>query len=95
MAFKNGMNQKDAIIILKSALIEFALPLYTKELLCAIKKDDVKFAELLNRLSINSLTEDARKTIQQCQMKTNAGNYQFISPHLFVENYYMQGSMKQ
>ena len=53
------------------------------------QKDDVKFAQLLNRLRTNSLSLDDRKILKQCEIDPSAENYQLKSPHLFAENYFM------
>ncbi|XP_053391621.1 uncharacterized protein LOC128554361 [Mercenaria mercenaria] len=53
------------------------------------QKDDLKFAELLNRLRSNCLTDDDKVVLKQCEINTDAQNYQKDSPHLFAENYYM------
>ncbi|XP_060603545.1 uncharacterized protein LOC132756482 [Ruditapes philippinarum] len=53
------------------------------------QKDDLPFADLLNRLRINSLTTEDKMVLKGCEVESSAKNYQVNSPHLFAENYYM------
>ena len=50
------------------------------------QKDDLRFAELLNRLRHNDLTEDDKKVIQSCQINIQVPDYPLLAPHLFIEN---------
>ncbi|MCG7875518.1 MAG: AAA family ATPase [Candidatus Thiodiazotropha endolucinida] len=53
------------------------------------QKDDLEFAEMLNRLRINALTPEDKTRFKQCEVSTNDIEYQKNAPHLFAENYFM------
>ncbi|XP_053376955.1 uncharacterized protein LOC123529214 [Mercenaria mercenaria] len=54
------------------------------------QKDDLEFAELLNRLRVNALTTEDKTRLKQCQVsRTNDNKYRKNAPHLFAENYFM------
>ena len=53
------------------------------------QKDDLEFAELLNRLRTNSLTDKDKARLKQCEVKSTDDNYDKNAPHLFAENYFM------
>ena len=53
------------------------------------QKDDLNFAQLLNRLRHNALTEEDKNNLKRCEVVNTALHYQKNSPHLFAENYFM------
>ena len=53
------------------------------------QKDDMEFAELLNRLRQNSLTDEDWVKLRKCEKKNCDPDYQLNAPHLFAENYFM------
>ncbi|XP_060561861.1 uncharacterized protein LOC132721554 [Ruditapes philippinarum] len=53
------------------------------------QKDDSEFAELLNRLRHNKLTDNDKKQIQQCHIDQNSVTYPHNAPHIFAENSFM------
>jgi hypothetical protein len=53
------------------------------------QKDDLEFAELLNRLRVNELTAEDKTRLKQCEITINDNEYQKHAPHLFAENYFM------
>ena len=50
------------------------------------QKDDMFFAELLNRLRHNELTNDDKEELKRHEIKKDAANYPCNVPHLFTEN---------
>ncbi|XP_045212441.2 ATP-dependent DNA helicase pif1-like [Mercenaria mercenaria] len=54
------------------------------------QKNDNKFAELLNRLRHNKMTDHDKEQIQQCQVDPNSVTYPQNAPHIFAENCFMQ-----
>lgn len=53
------------------------------------QKDDLKFAELLNRLRNNSSTAEVKEILRKCETDSCAESYQLNAPHLFAEIYFM------
>ena len=53
------------------------------------QKDDHNFAQMLNRLRTNDLTEEDEQTIQSCTVDPETNNYPKTAPHIFAENSYM------
>lgn len=53
------------------------------------QKDDQKFANLLNRLRVNTLTQSDRDELNKCKVTADMQTYQLNAPHLFAENYFM------
>lgn len=49
-------------------------------------KDDLAFAELLNRLRENEMTENDFEILDARVVKTDESNYPSTASHLFVEN---------
>jgi hypothetical protein len=50
-------------------------------------ENDLPFADLLNRLKINSLTKKDKMVFKGREIGYSAINYQVNSPHVFAENY--------
>ncbi|XP_078328660.1 uncharacterized protein LOC144623788 [Crassostrea virginica] len=50
------------------------------------QKDDLDFAQLLNRLRYNVLTADDMNVIQRCMITETDDNYPHHAPHLFTQN---------
>lgn len=50
------------------------------------QKDDLAFAELLNRLRYNEMTTDDMAVIQKCTIAVGDENYPHNAPHLFTIN---------
>lgn len=50
------------------------------------QKDDLAFAELLNRLRENEMTEKDFEILDARVVKTDESNYPSTASHLFVEN---------
>ena len=50
------------------------------------QKDDLAFAELLNRLRYNEMTTDDMAVIQKCTIAVGDENYPHNAPHLFTMN---------
>lgn len=53
------------------------------------QKDDLEFADLLNRLRKNSLTQNDKKKLDMHVIKPDDAEYFLNAPHLFAENYFM------
>ena len=53
------------------------------------QKDDLDFAELLNRLRHNSLTEADMLKLKKCETVSTADDYNLNAPHLYAENFFM------
>ena len=53
------------------------------------QKDDMEFAELLNRLRLNLLTKEDKEKLRTCSIEKCSPGYQLDAPHLFAENYFM------
>lgn len=50
------------------------------------QKDDIEFAQLLNRLRYNELTPEDKNVIQRCMITETNENYPHHAPHLFTQN---------
>ena len=50
------------------------------------QKDDIEFAQLLNRLRYNELTPEDKNVIQRCMITETNENYPNHAPHLFTQN---------
>ena len=50
------------------------------------QKDDLSFAQLLNRLRHNELSDDDKRIIASCRIDKSSPNYPLSAPHLFIEN---------
>lgn len=53
------------------------------------QKVDLEFAELLNRLRKNSLTEADKLKLHECKIDTDLNEHNLNVPHLFAEKYFM------
>ena len=49
------------------------------------QKDDLKFAQLLNRLRLNELTEEDKDNLRKRVVDRNSGEYPRDAVHLFAE----------
>ncbi|KAK3097672.1 hypothetical protein FSP39_011969 [Pinctada imbricata] len=58
------------------------------------QKDDMNFANLLNRLRTNNLTEDDKAEIEKHNVSPAQENYPKNVPHLFVENKFVDNFNK-
>ena len=54
------------------------------------QKDELEFSELLNRLRLNTLTDDDKASLKQCEVCKTDSEYDKSAPHLFAENYFMR-----
>ncbi|KAK3105661.1 hypothetical protein FSP39_002926 [Pinctada imbricata] len=59
------------------------------------QKDDMYFANLLNRLRTNDLTEDDKTEIDKHKVNPTQENYPKNAPHLFVENKFVDNFNKE
>ncbi|XP_062569080.1 uncharacterized protein LOC134231172 [Saccostrea cucullata] len=50
------------------------------------QKDDLEFAQLLNRLRYNIMTEEDMNVIHRCMITETSDNYPHHAPHLFTQN---------
>jgi hypothetical protein len=50
------------------------------------QKDDLEFAQLLNRLRHNAMTANDLKVIQRCMISEASDNYPHHAHHLFTQN---------
>ncbi|XP_062566991.1 uncharacterized protein LOC134229291 [Saccostrea cucullata] len=50
------------------------------------QKDDLRFAEMLNRLRENKMTDEDKELISQRIIRQDSENYPKQAPHLFIEN---------
>jgi DNA replication protein DnaC len=50
------------------------------------QKDDLEFAQLLNRLRHNAMTANDLTVIQRCMISETSDNYPHHAPHLFTQN---------
>ena len=53
------------------------------------QKDDLAFAQLLNRLRLNEMTEEDKQKLQTRVVDRDTGDYPKDALHLFVENYFV------
>ena len=53
------------------------------------QKDDKEFAEMLNRLRVDALTNEDKMKLEKCKVSKDQDNYLVNAPHLFAENYFM------
>ena len=49
------------------------------------QKDDLKFAQLLNRLRLNEMTEEDKNDLRKRVVDRNSGEYPRDAVHLFAE----------
>ena len=54
------------------------------------QKDDLAFAQLLNRLRMNEMTEEDKQKLQTRVFDRDAGNYPKDAVHLFARNFYVK-----
>ena len=54
------------------------------------QKDDLAFAQLLNRLRLNEMTEEDKQKLQTRVFDRDAGNYPKDAVHLFARNFYVK-----
>ncbi|XP_062614811.1 uncharacterized protein LOC134276593 [Saccostrea cucullata] len=50
------------------------------------QKDDIEFAQLLNRLRYNAMTAEDMNVIHRCMITETSDNYPYHAPHLFTQN---------
>ncbi|XP_061184993.1 uncharacterized protein LOC133193009 [Saccostrea echinata] len=50
------------------------------------QKDDLQFAQLLNRLRYNAMTAEDMNVIHRCMITETSENYPHHAPHLFTQN---------
>ncbi|XP_062602358.1 uncharacterized protein LOC134264070, partial [Saccostrea cucullata] len=50
------------------------------------QKDDIEFAQLLNRLRYNAMTTEDMNVIKRCMITEKSDNYPHHAPHLFTQN---------
>ncbi|XP_061178430.1 uncharacterized protein LOC133187077 [Saccostrea echinata] len=50
------------------------------------QKDDLEFAQLLNRLRYNAMTAEDMNVIHRCMITETSDNYPHHAPHLFTQN---------
>lgn len=50
------------------------------------QKDDLAFAQLLNRLRYNAMTPEDLNIIKNCMVTETSDNYPHHAPHLFTQN---------
>ena len=53
------------------------------------QKEDLEFAQLLNRLRHNDLTEEDKSEIMKREIKNDDQHYPKTAPHIFAENHFM------
>ena len=53
------------------------------------QKDDLAFAQLLNRLRLNEMTEEDKQKLQTRVFDRDTGHYPMDAVHLFAENFYI------
>ena len=53
------------------------------------QKDDLAFAQLLNRLRLNEMTEEDKQKLQTCVVDNETDDYPKDALHLFAENFYV------
>ena len=53
------------------------------------QKDDLAFAQLLDRLRLNEMTEEDKQKLQTCVADHETGDYPKDALHLFAENSYV------
>ena len=54
------------------------------------QKDDLAFAQLLNRLRVNEITEEDKKKLQTCVFDRDTGDYPKNAVHLFARDFYVK-----
>ena len=54
------------------------------------QKDDLAFAQLLNRLRLNEMTEEDKQTLQTRVFDRDTGDYPKDAVHLFARNFYVK-----
>ena len=54
------------------------------------QKDDLAFAQLLNRLRLNEMTEEDKQKLQTRVFDRDTGNYPKDAVHLFARNFYVK-----
>ena len=54
------------------------------------QKDDLAFAQLLNRLRLNEMTEEDKQKLQTHVFDRDTGNYPKDAVHLFARNFYVK-----
>lgn len=50
------------------------------------QRDDLEFAQLLNRLRYSAMTKNDMNVIQRCMITETSVNYLHHAPHLFPQN---------
>ena len=53
------------------------------------QKDDLAFAQPLNRLRLNEMTEEAKQVLQTRVFDCDTGDYPKDAVHLFARNFYV------
>ena len=59
------------------------------------QKDDLAFAQLLNRLWLNEMTEEDKQKLQTRVVDIDSGDYPKDALHLFVENVFVKKQQRQ
>ena len=54
------------------------------------QKDDLAFAQLLNRLRLNEMTEEDKQVLQTRVFDRDTGDYPKDAVHLFARNFYVK-----
>ena len=54
------------------------------------QKDDLAFAQLLNRLRLNEMSEEDKQKLQKCVFDHDTGDYPKDAVHLFAEKFYVK-----
>ena len=54
------------------------------------QKDDLAFAQLLNRLRLNEMTEEDKQKLQNRVVNPDTDDYPKDAVHLFAENFYVK-----
>ena len=54
------------------------------------QKDDLAFAQLLNRLRLNEMTEEDKQKLQICVFDRDTGDYPKYAYHLFARDFYVE-----
>ena len=54
------------------------------------QKDDLAFAQLLNRLRLNEMTEEDKQVLQTRVFDLDTGDYPKDAVHLFARNFYVK-----
>ena len=57
------------------------------------QKDDLAFAQLLNRLRLNEMTEEDKQKLQTRVFDLDTGDYLKDDVHLFARNFYVKNTM--